>query len=252
MLIMEGDTAGVANNNGHVENRASSNDGNVTHLLLASQLGTVSLYAGSASVQMDVRGQESGTKEKSIVTNLQEEKMETEVILRNSDNSCVVKSDSSEGVKVSDADCGTGGGESVKSDSGDAVMTEGVKDAEKEGEGVARSEEEKKLWAAVQANPADFTSWTTLLQTVEQKVRIWSLEAVCKMTSVPKLCVPINLFCVHTQCVSVLSPLHRVCWTVHVRCSVNSSASIRTVMATGRSTQTLSRGSVLTRRPEMY
>lgn len=150
---------------------------------------------------MDVRGQESETNEKSILTNLQEEKMETsKVAPRNSDNSCVsdvVKGDSSEGVKVSDADCGTGGGESVKSDSGDA---EGVKDAEKEGEGagVARSEEEKKLWAAVQANPADFTSWTALLQKVEQKVRMWSLEVVCKMTSVLCSYPPLVHVCVYS------------------------------------------------------
>ena len=162
---------------------------------------------------MDVRGQEN---EKSILTNLQGEKMETsKVTPRNSDNSCVsdvVKGDSSEGVKVSDADCGTGGGESVKSDSGDAVLTEGVKDAEKEGEGagVAKSEEEKKLWAAVQANPADFTSWTALLQKVEQKVRMWSLEVVCKMTSVPQFPSTQRCTCTYPACVCSFSSIQSV------------------------------------------
>lgn len=135
---------------------------------------------------MDMR-EDSETKEKRTPTNLQEEKMEVvEATPRNSDNSDVVKCDSSEGVKVSDADCGTGGAKN------DAVMTEGVKDAEREGEGagMARSKEEEKLWTAVKANPSDFTSWTALLQTVEQKVkltthRMWSLEVVCKMNSVP-------------------------------------------------------------------
>lgn len=34
------------------------------------------------------------------------------------------------------------------------------------------SVEEKKLWETVQETPSDFSSWTQLLQTVEQKVYV--------------------------------------------------------------------------------
>ena len=73
------------------------------------------------------------------------------------------KGDGSGDVKGED-----GGGEKgdesgdVKGESGAGVGVSGES---------AKSEEEVKLWAAVRANPADFTSWTSLLHTVEQKVR---------------------------------------------------------------------------------
>ena len=37
------------------------------------------------------------------------------------------------------------------------------------------ADEQTRLWATVKENPSDFTSWTNLLQLVEQKVRTHSL-----------------------------------------------------------------------------
>lgn len=77
-----------------------------------------------------------------------------------------VKSDSSDGVKVSHhSECDTTGVKSL------SVESEGVRcDEGGGGGGGARSEQERKLWDAVTANSSDFNSWTSLLQLVEQHV----------------------------------------------------------------------------------
>ena len=67
--------------------------------------------------------------------------------------------------KVSDAVSGTGA-EAVRGGSGER---------EPGGEH-GRSEEEKKLWAIVSANPSDFKTWTSLLQLTEQNVGSLSLS----------------------------------------------------------------------------
>ena len=53
--------------------------------------------------------------------------------------------------------------------SGSSVASTGVS-GDTEEKTVQQSEEEVKLWSAVRGNPSDFTSWTSLLQIVEQKV----------------------------------------------------------------------------------
>lgn len=187
---MEGDENGEENV--HVEEseclgdeaaNRTADDGIMSSVLARPFSSTI-----AAAVQMDVGGEE-GQTEKATPTSLQEESAEgldvrskAEVTANidsvgeagdvgDSGDGDVVRGDSSEGVKVSTADCGTGG-EGVKSDSGATVMTESVKSAGVGGEGVdARSEQQKQLWAAVRANPSDFTSWTSLLQMAEQNVR---------------------------------------------------------------------------------
>ena len=64
-----------------------------------------------------------------------------------------------------------GSGESAKVS--DAVYgSEAVRGVSGAGEGGGRSDEERKLWATVSANPSDFKSWTALLQLTEQNVGV--------------------------------------------------------------------------------
>ena len=117
----------------------------------------------------------------------------------------VVKCDSSEGVKVSNADCDTGAG-GVKCDS---VTSEGVKGGGG-GKGGARSEQERRLWAAVKANSSDFTSWTALLQMVEQNVGIKGTGCIgcacvyvfhmSMVNDTSKLETPCSIHTVHRSC----------------------------------------------------
>ena len=57
------------------------------------------------------------------------------------------------------------------------------------------------LWAAVKANPSDFTSWTTLLQIVEQNVRDRGVLCVCV-----RACVCVILM----MSLAMYSPFHTV------------------------------------------
>ena len=174
-----------------------------------------------------------------------------------------------EGVEGSNSD--TTGGEGVKGASGD--VGEGVQSVEGGGgEEVAKSEEEVRLWAAVKANPAEFTSWTSLLQIVEQKVcmcmhvsliprrqcfldfaesacsgtdnpirlQIYRLSHDCKVlytrTSIPVTTTLLQCIQCRVQCIYIC-PRRESCG-LHVRCLKSSCGSIRTATATGRSTWT--------------
>ena len=200
--------------------------------------------------QMDV-GKDRNHMEKSTPASVQWSKMErTEVseprseaevtsqseivgcsVVCDSSDGDVVKSDSGDGVKVSNVDCGTGG---------EGVNSDGVKGAEGGGGGggSTQSEQQKQLWAAVKANPSDFTSWTTLLQIVEQNVRDRGVLCVCACVRAC-VCVCVCVCDSNDEPRNVLSIPYSISWILHVRRSVSSSNSTPTATATGRSILTL-------------
>ena len=68
---------------------------------------------------------------------------------------------------------GVSSGESGASGEGPKVSRNPAADCDSgaKGEDEEKSEQEKRLWSTVTTNPSDFTSWTSLLQLTEQKVR---------------------------------------------------------------------------------
>ena len=143
--------------------------------------------------------------------------------------------------------------------SGSSVASAGVS-GDTEEKTVQQSEEEVKLWSAVRGNPSDFTSWTSLLQIVEQKVGEGERTPAMRQTA-PSVWRIRHACLVHVLAISLLSclpcppsfspslppsspsialflPLPRVLLVQLVRCSMPSSSSTRTAMGIGRSTQT--------------
>lgn len=54
-------------------------------------------------------------------------------------------------------------------------------DQQPESKEEANTDEQTRLWAAVKGKPSDFTSWTSLLQIVEQKVLLYTFyQCACK------------------------------------------------------------------------
>ena len=64
-------------------------------------------------------------------------------------------------------------------------MQEVEEEEEEEGGGDKLSSQEIKYWSAVKENPSDFSSWTQLLQLVEQKVGAVNYH-VCVVHGRPK------------------------------------------------------------------
>jgi Zn-dependent M32 family carboxypeptidase len=62
---------------------------------------------------------------------------------------------------------------SVETSKSDQLPAEEIK------EEASSTDEQSRLWAAVKEKPSDFTSWTSLLQTVEQKVLLIFMISGC-------------------------------------------------------------------------